>query len=68
MLNKGIPISVSLDQQGNTLPKKQYDRKRLFRLSALAILIGVWISVIAKVLVYLIDKVSAKSRIKLNLK
>lgn len=58
MLNKGIPVSVSLDptlQRENISPKKHYDKKRLFRLSVLAVLVGVLISVIAKALVHLIN-------------
>jgi len=58
LLNKGLPVSVSLDpslQRENISQKKQYDKKRLFRLSLLAVLIGVCISFIAKLLVHLID-------------
>lgn len=57
MLNKGIPISVSLqssfknDQTGNL----KYNKKRLFNLSLLAVLIAVSISIVAKLLIYLID-------------
>jgi len=61
MLNKGIPVSVSLDptlQRENISPKKHYDKKRLFRLSVLAVLIGVLISVIAKALVHLINLIT----------
>lgn len=61
MLNKGIPVSVSLDptlQRENITPKKSYDKKRLFRLSVLAIIVGACISIIAKVLVYLINLIT----------
>lgn len=54
----GIPISVSLDE---TLVQQDFNtsisanKKRLLFISALAVLIGVCISIIAKLLVYLIN-------------
>lgn len=61
MLNNGIPVSISLDptlQREGILTKKQYNKKRLFQLSIIAILIAVCISFIAKLLVYLIDLIT----------
>ena len=57
MLNKGIPISVSLEPtlKTDSSEKVKYDKRRLFKLSLLAILISVCISVIAKFLIKLID-------------
>jgi CIC family chloride channel protein len=58
VLNNGIPISISLNpvlERENFQPKKLYDKKRLFIISAFAILIAICVSVIAKILVHLID-------------
>lgn len=57
MLNRGIPISVSLEPnfKNDTSGKLKYNKKRLFNLSLLAILISICISFIAKFLIYLID-------------
>lgn len=58
ILNNGIPISISLNpvlEQEHFQAKKPYDKKRIFTISALAVLIAVCISFIAKLLVYLID-------------
>jgi hypothetical protein len=57
-LNNGIPISISLNpvlEQAHFQARKSYDKKRIFTISALAVLIAVCISFIAKLLVYLID-------------
>lgn len=57
MLNKGISVSPSLDpslQRENLPSTKRYNKKRLIRLSIYAILIAIFISVIAKLLIYLI--------------
>ncbi len=60
MLNKGIPISVSLEPtlKTDSSEKVKYDKRRLFKLSLLAILISVCISVIAKFLIKLIDLIT----------
>jgi len=58
ILNNGIPISISLNpvlEQAHFQARKSYDKKRIFTISALAVLIAVCISFIAKLLVYLID-------------
>lgn len=58
MLNKGIPVSISLNptlQRENIHSKRKHNKKRLLRLSFLAVLIGICISFIAKFLVELID-------------
>jgi chloride channel protein, CIC family len=55
---KGIPISVSLDQtleNQNIHLKVTKDKKRLLFISTLAVIIGACISFIAKVLVHLIN-------------
>jgi len=58
MLNNGIPVSISLSptllREG--FPGNQkYNRKSLLRISFLSVLIAIFISFIAKFLVYLID-------------
>ena len=60
MLNRGIPISVSLEPtlKTDSSEKVKYDKRRLFKLSLLAILISVCISVIAKFLIKLIDLIT----------
>lgn len=61
MLNKGIPVSVSFDttlHRENISPRKLYDKKRLLRLSVLAVLVAALISFIAKVLVDLINLIT----------
>ncbi len=61
ILNNGIPISISLNptlERENFQLIKQYNKKRLFTISAIAILIAVCISFIAKFLVYLIDLIT----------
>ena len=58
ILNNGIPISISLNpvlEQEHFQAKKPYYKKRIFTISALAVLIAVCISFIAKLLVYFID-------------
>ncbi|WP_161889771.1 chloride channel protein [Pontibacter russatus] len=60
-LNNGIPVSVALKptlESENIRPRITEDKKRLLRISALAILVAACISGIAKLLIYLIDLVS----------
>lgn len=69
MLNNGIPVSISLEptlQRENAISKKKYDKKRLLRLSLLAIVIAICISFIAKLLVYLIDLITNITLTKLQ--
>ncbi|MGV3586482.1 MAG: chloride channel protein [Adhaeribacter sp.] len=59
--NEGIPISVSLTPTlaaENMRPQIAPDKKRLLFIAALAVLVAVCISFIAKLLVYLIDLVT----------
>lgn len=61
ILNKGIPISISLNptlESENFETKKPYNKKRLFAISSLAVLIALCISFIAKLLVYLINLIT----------
>lgn len=61
MINKGIPISISLNpslQNENLIHKKKYNKKRLLKLSIYAIILGVAISFIAKILIKLIDLIT----------
>ncbi|QMU29159.1 chloride channel protein [Adhaeribacter radiodurans] len=61
IFNKGIPISVSLTptlEAENFRPQISPNKKRLLLMAALAVLVGVCISFIAKLLVYLIDLVT----------
>lgn len=61
VLKNGIPISVSLNpvlEKENFQPKKLHEKKRLFTIAGLAILIAISISIIAKFLVYLIDLIT----------
>ncbi|WP_018612157.1 chloride channel protein [Segetibacter koreensis] len=61
ILNNGIPISISLEptlEAENIQPKVTADKKRLLTIAALAIVVAVLISVIAKLLVYLINLVT----------
>lgn len=56
-----IPISVSLDPMIETeeiKPGISYNKKRLFTISVLAVLIAVCISFIARLLIYLIDLIT----------
>ena len=56
-----IPVSVSLApslEEESLQPKTNHDKRRLFRISVLAVLVAVAISFIAKLLVYLIDLVT----------
>lgn len=60
-LNNGIPISLSLEptlQAENIQPKIAADKKRLLIISSLAIAVALIISIIAKLLVYLINLVT----------
>lgn len=61
ILNNGIPISISLNttlERENFQPKKSYNKKRVFTISAIAFLIAICVSFIAKLLVYLIDLIT----------
>jgi H+/Cl- antiporter ClcA len=61
MLNNKIPISISLNptlERENIQSQKPSNKKRLFTISALSILIAICISFIAKLLVYLIDLIT----------
>lgn len=61
VLNNGIPISVSLNptlQRENFHPKKSQDKKRLVTIAALAVVIAICISFVAKLLVYLINLIT----------
>jgi len=61
VLNNGIPISISLNpilEQENFQAKKPNDKKRIITISALAVLIAICISFIAKLLVYLISLIT----------
>lgn len=61
MLNNGIPVSISIKptlQRESIREKKQDDKKRLFKLSIIAVLVAICISFIAKLLVYLIDLIT----------
>src|SRR6187551_3321477 len=54
----GIPISVSLDEtmaQQGFITATPANKKRLLFISALAVFIGICISIIAKLLIYLIN-------------
>src|SRR5438270_4308322 len=58
---KGIPVSVSLDEnlvQENLSIRTSADKKRMFFTSLLAVFIGVCISFIAKALVFLINLIT----------
>lgn len=60
-LSSGIPISVSFNpsiESENGSHKTTYNKKRLFTISSLAVFIAVFISFIAKLLVYLIDLIT----------
>lgn len=60
-LNNGIPIAASFDfemEREDIRSKKIYDKKRLAAMAGLAFLIAACISVIAKLLVYLINLVT----------
>lgn len=59
ILNNGIPISLNPTlERENFQSKKPYSKKRVFTISALAILIAIFVSFIAKLLVYLIDLIT----------
>ncbi|MEO7264605.1 MAG: chloride channel protein [Ferruginibacter sp.] len=58
LLNNGIPISVSLAttlDMGNEKSRIPYNKKRLITISALAVVVAVAISLVARLLVYLIN-------------
>jgi CIC family chloride channel protein len=61
VLNNGIPVSISLNpalEQENFKPKQPYNKKRLFAIALLAVLIAVCVSFTAKLLIYLIDLIT----------
>lgn len=61
ILSKGIPVSISLTptiEAEIDQPLVAQDKKRLLTISALAVLIAVCISIIAKLLVHLIDLIT----------
>lgn len=61
MQKNGIPISISLKgtlEKENIRPKKPQDKKRLFTISCLAVLVAVCISIIAKGLIFLINLIT----------
>ena len=61
ILENGIPVSTSLAselQEDHSLSIARYDKRRLLHISGVCVLIGAAISVIAKLLVYLIDIVT----------
>jgi H+/Cl- antiporter ClcA len=61
IMNSGIPVSISLSptlQRENVTSQKKYNKKRLLKLSALAVFIAVCVSIIAKLLVFLIDLIT----------
>lgn len=61
MINNGIPVSMSLTpplQQENISSQKKYNKRRILRLSMLAVVIAVCVSIIAKILVHIIDLIT----------
>jgi len=59
--NTGIPISLSLDPTlaiENVQPKKSFNKRRLLFISISAIVIAIGVSIIAKLLVHLIDLIT----------
>ena len=61
ILENGIPVSTSLAselREDQSLSIARYDKKRLLQISGVCVLIAMVISVIAKLLVYLIDIVT----------
>lgn len=60
IFNNGIPISLSLNElnQQDNSPNSIYQKKRLLHISLLSIAVAIAISLIAKVLIYLIDLVT----------
>lgn len=60
-LNNGIPVSIALEttlDAEKIHPKKPQDKKRLLKITGLAIIIAVFISFIAKLLIYFIDLIT----------
>jgi chloride channel protein, CIC family len=58
ILSNGIPITDSLDsdiESDNSKPRIAQDKKRLFLVSSMAVLIAIAVSFVAKLLVYLIN-------------
>ncbi len=58
ILNNGIPVSISLNpalEQENFKAKQPQNKKRLFTIAGLAVIIAILVSFIAKFLIYLID-------------
>jgi CIC family chloride channel protein len=61
ILKHGIPVSVSLNETletENFFPKPSFNKKRLITIAALAIVIAICISFVAKFLIYLISFVT----------
>lgn len=61
ILNNGIPISISLSptlEAENIKPQIPQDKKRLLTIAALAVVIAICISFVAKFLVYLISLIT----------
>ena len=61
ILNNGIPLSISLTptlEEESIRPKIAQNKKRLLTISCLAVLIAICISVVAKLLVYLINLIT----------
>ncbi|MCC6885450.1 MAG: chloride channel protein [Ignavibacteria bacterium] len=59
--DNSIPVAVSLTstfQKENLSDKKKYNKKQLFKLSAIAVLIAVAVSLVARLLVHLIDLIT----------
>jgi chloride channel protein, CIC family len=57
IFNNGIPISVSLKptlEAENIRPQFTQNKKRLFTIAAMAVLVAITISLVAKFLIYLI--------------
>lgn len=58
MINNGIPVSISLSptlQRENVKPKKKLNKKRILILAVISVLIAISVSIIARLLVSLID-------------
>jgi chloride channel protein, CIC family len=55
ILSDGIPIADSLDSESESKSRITPDKKRLFLVSSMAVLIAITVSFVAKLLVYLIN-------------
>lgn len=57
--DKPLQLDVtSYPAQSSILPEKKYSKKRIFTISAIAVLIAASISIIAKLLIYLLDLIT----------